>query len=206
MDSIEEESVSADTERAVGETISADERVTEAEINVIWSSLVEAEINLLYWPVLIRRTIWVDRAIKIAILAVAAWGSTKFFVVVHHPYVWQYLTASVGLLSIVQLIQDFAGQVNAMSRVYERTVEIHCSYEELLGALPHLPRRKAIKRYNSLKRDEIDIAKRIADLPLDESLRDTCYVKALKARDLPVLGTGRKGYKLWLQRMLDRLP
>jgi hypothetical protein len=182
------------------------QRLTGVEINEVWSSLIQTEIALLYWPVLIRWNIRVDQWIKIFILVSSATAFATMNWVVHHPYKWQIITGIIGVFSIVQLILDFASNVNEMNQVYERAVELQCDYEELFRELPDTPRRKAIKRYNSIKREEVDIAKRSAKFTRYTWLRNRCYTEALQARGLvsPIAKKKRK-LKRWLILKMFRL-
>ena len=141
-------------------------------------------MNLLYWPVLIRRNIALDQWIKIIILASSATAFATMNWVIHHPYKWQIITGFIAFLSIAQLVLDFASKVNEMNQIYEKMVELQCAYEELFRELPDTPRRRAIKRYNDIKRQEVDVAKRSAKFTKSIRLRNQCYTEALQARGL----------------------
>jgi hypothetical protein len=167
-------------------------RLTSVEIQEVWSSLIQTEIALLYWPVLIRWNIRADQWIKIFILVSSATAFATINWVVHHPYKWQIITGVIAFLSITQLILDFASNVNEMNQIYEKIVELQCDYEELFRQLPDTPRRKAIKRYNSIKRDEVGVAKRSAKFGRYIWLRNRCHAEALEARGL-VSPTGKMG-------------
>ncbi len=160
------------------------QRLTGVEITEVWRSLIQTEMTLLYWPVLIRRNILFDKWIKIIILASSATVFATMNWVIHHPYKWQIISGIIAFLSIAQLILDFASNVNEMNQIYEKAVELQFDYEELFRELPDTPRKKAIKRYNSIKREEVDIAKRAAKFNRYIRLRDKCYNEALQARGL----------------------
>ena len=182
------------------------QRLSSVEINEVFSSLVQTEISLLYWPVLIRNNIRLDRWSKIIILASSALASSETDWVIHHPYKWQAIVFVIAVLSIIQLILDFASNVSEMNQIYEKIVELQCDYEELFRELTHLPRLRAIKRYNSIKRTEVDVAKRAAKFTKDIKLRNRCYTEALQARGLKsplVTQEGRK--KRWQRRILNLL-
>ena len=175
------------------------QRLTSVEITEVYSSLIQTEIALLYWPVLIRWNIRFDQWIKIIILVSSATVFATMNWVIHHPYKWQIITGVIAFLSIAQLILDFASNVNEMNQVYEKAVELQCDYEELFRELPDTPRRKAIKRYNSIKREEVDIAKRSAKFTRYTWLRNKCYTEALQARGLvSPIAKKRRSLKKWL--------
>lgn len=171
-------------------------RLTEPEVKEIWSSLVYTEATQLYISCQLRLRLGIDQWAKIIILVSSSSCVATWKLVTEHPFYWQTVTVVIAVISIVQVVLDFAGRANEMEKVNGKLIDLHCEYDELFRSLPDITRLEAMTRYNNLNRAQKPVAEAIAKMHHWARLYNRCIAQACLARGLgnPLDKKGNKNH------------